>query len=112
MITNLTSHLQNDSTTPHEAIAMMQTIVDVERDHIPRIFICPQSVNIRAFRVTHLYSKMYLNLSRCMNAVGLAEFVADIRVDNAHFQNLVENAFNSNKNTIEDQLKAIINSKN
>lgn len=44
-----------------------------------------------------------------MNAVGLSEYVADIRVDNAHFQNLIlEEDEDDNSKPITEQMLTII----
>lgn len=80
---------QNDSMKLIEARAMMQAIVDEELMKIPKVFILPDALNIRAFRLSALYGQTYYKLLRCMSSVGLKDFAADIKLDNAHFQNLL-----------------------
>lgn len=72
-----------------EARAMMQAIVDEELMKIPKAFILPNALNIRAFRLSELYGKLYYMLLCCMSSVGLKDFAADIKLDNAYFQTLL-----------------------
>lgn len=69
----LTVHLvKNDSMTVTEAIAMTNSIKNSASN---RIFIYPKKVNIRVFRVSTLYEKMYSVLLFCLSPLGLKEFI-------------------------------------
>lgn len=95
---------------PFEAHNLMQSIVDVERENFPRVFIYPNHINVRAFRVSVIYASSYLNLASCLNSVGLKDFVADYKVDNAHFQELYNPTLEDFvESSFVNQLKAIIN---
>ena len=61
----------NDSMTVMEAIAMTKGMRTTTRGFT----IYPQKVNIRAFRVSALYEKMYSVLVMCLSPLGLNEFI-------------------------------------
>lgn len=100
---------------PFEARAMMQAVVDEELMRIPVNFILPHKLNMRAFRLSSLFAALYFKLLCCMTSVGLKDFAADIKLDNAHFQNHVNEFLKHGDDQIEDssgiteQLLKIIN---
>lgn len=56
-----------------EAECMLQSIVDVHQNEDP-LSSYPGSANLRAFRLTMLYSKIFSVLHSCIAAVGLETF--------------------------------------
>jgi hypothetical protein len=68
----ITMHLvKNDSMTMKEAIAMTKALCEDVRGYI----VYPQQVNVRAFRISSLYEKIYSVLLMCLSPLGLKEFV-------------------------------------
>jgi tetratricopeptide (TPR) repeat protein len=70
-----------------EAEAMMQVIVDARNDDVP-MSRYPTRVNVHAFRLTFLHSKVFFNLLSCISAVGLKDFENVYKFDGAHFQRI------------------------
>jgi len=58
-----------------EAIAMLQTIHDVNNNEIPHFIIAPEIVDYRAFRVSNLFGATYHVLAMCLSGVGLKDFI-------------------------------------
>lgn len=69
----ISTHLiKNNSMTINEATALTKAVCDKENR---RFTIYPQQVNVRAFRVSSLYEKMYSVLLMCLSPLGLSDFI-------------------------------------
>lgn len=63
--------IENDSMTITEAIAMTKALRPAKQGYT----IYPENVDIRAFRISALYEKMFSVLVMCLSPLGLKEFI-------------------------------------
>lgn len=67
--------VQNKSLKVFEALAFTKALKDVCDQRLPFTIICPETVNIRAFRTSYLYTTMHYNLTCCLATIGLKDFI-------------------------------------
>ncbi|CAO1393418.1 unnamed protein product [Diamesa hyperborea] len=79
--------IKNKAIVFFEAVSILQTIVDVNNNSEKlKIEEYPVKVDVKAYRASILFQKLYLVLSSCLSCVGLKNLVTDYNFDNVHYQ--------------------------
>jgi len=57
--------------TPDESELIAQAIKDVRTGHIPDPFVYPENIDMRAFRITFIYTKFFKIFHSCLASAGM-----------------------------------------
>lgn len=94
--------IKNESLTLLEARCILKAHIDaINREISLQVSDYPETVNERAFRCSHLYSKMYFVFHSCMSCLGFKNLLSEYQFDSVYFQkmhalNAIEDASKSN----------------
>jgi len=59
--------------TPDESELIAQAIKDVRTANIPDPFVYPESIDMRAFRITFIYTKFFKIFHSCLASAGMKD---------------------------------------
>ncbi|CAO1415606.1 unnamed protein product [Diamesa tonsa] len=101
--------IKNKAIVFFEAVCILQTIVDVNnKSEKLKIEEYPDKVDVKAYRVSILFQKLYFVLSSCLSCVGLKNLVTDYNFDNVHYQKIYSDMKSTDDENIKNESEMIM----